>query len=67
MHGFIAAKLNLDDFAKSPISALRAISEESHVHISTINSSKMARALILNFFQSRLIDIFYECVYLVFK
>ena len=43
----------IDGFVKSPISALRAIFEESHVHISTINSSKIARAWILNFFLCR--------------
>ncbi|MGM0404175.1 MAG: hypothetical protein ACQEQN_10690, partial [Thermodesulfobacteriota bacterium] len=53
---------NFDDFAKSPISALRAIFEESHVRLSTLNSSKIARALILNFFQSRLITTFYRSI-----
>ncbi len=49
----------IDDFAKSAISALRAIFEESHVRRSTLNSSKIAQALILDFFQSRLISTFY--------
>ena len=51
--------MNIDDFAKSPISALRAISEESHVRLSTLNSSKIAQALILDFLRSRLISTFY--------
>ncbi len=51
-----------DGFVESSISALRAIFEESHVRISTINSSKIARALILNFLQSRLKTTFYEAI-----
>jgi len=39
----------IDGFVKSPISALCAISEEYHVHLSTLNSSKIAQALILAF------------------
>jgi len=38
----------IDGFVKSPISALRTIFEESHVRLSTIDSSKIARALILS-------------------
>jgi hypothetical protein len=61
--GLTVAKAHaFDDFAKSPISALRTIFEESHVRLSTLNSSKIARALILNFFQSRLITTFYGCI-----
>ncbi len=52
----------IDDFVKSPISALRAIFEEYHVHLSTLNSSKIAQALILAFLQSRLIATFYETI-----
>ncbi|MGM0404113.1 MAG: hypothetical protein ACQEQN_10380 [Thermodesulfobacteriota bacterium] len=38
----------VDGFVKSPISALRTIFEESHVRLSTLNPSKIARALILS-------------------
>ena len=55
-------KAKIDDFVKSPISALCAIFEESHVHLSTINSSKIAQALILAFLQSRLKATFYEII-----
>jgi len=53
----------IDDFAKSPISALRTIFEESHVRLSTLNSSEIARALILSrhgVIQSRLSTTFYK-------
>jgi len=53
---------NIDDFVKSPISALRAIFEEYHVHLSALNSSKIAQALILAFLQSRLTATFYETI-----
>jgi len=55
-------KGNCDDFAKSPISALRTISEESHVRLSTLNSPKIAQALILDYFQSRLISNIYRFI-----
>jgi len=54
--------VTFDDFVKSPISALRAIFEEYHVRLSTLNSSKIAQALILAFLQSRLIATFYETI-----
>ncbi|MFO8112100.1 MAG: hypothetical protein R6T92_06275, partial [Desulfosalsimonadaceae bacterium] len=53
---------NFDGFVKSPISALRKIFEESHVRRSTIDSSKIPRALILNILQSRLKTTFYEFI-----
>ena len=55
----ISRVMNIDDFAKSPISALRAIFEEPNVRLSTLNSSKIAQALILDFLRSRLISTFY--------
>ncbi|MGM0402623.1 MAG: hypothetical protein ACQEQN_02790, partial [Thermodesulfobacteriota bacterium] len=36
--------VNIDGKVKSPISALRTIFEESHVRLSTLNYSKIARA-----------------------
>ncbi|MFO8112374.1 MAG: hypothetical protein R6T92_07695, partial [Desulfosalsimonadaceae bacterium] len=59
---FFFASILFDGFVKRPISALRTISEESHVRLSTIDSSEIARALILNILQSRLKTTFYEFI-----
>ena len=47
--------------AKSPISALRAISQ-NFTYAKYSAFFEIAQALILNFLQSRRITIFYECI-----
>jgi len=53
----------LDGFVKSPISALRAISQ-NFTYAKYAAFFKIAQALILNFLQSRQIATFYEFIIL---
>jgi len=52
----------IDGTVKNPISALCAISEEIHVRLSTLNSSKIAQVWILNFLRHHLKTDFYETI-----
>ena len=51
----------IDGFVKSPISALRAISQ-NFTYDKYAAFFEIAQALILNFLQSRQIETFYECI-----
>jgi len=53
--------LNFDGFVKSPISAIRAISQ-NFTYDKYAAFFEIAQALILNFLQSRQISTFYECI-----
>ena len=54
-------RIIIDGFAKSPISALRAIFQ-NFTYAKYAAFFEIAQALILNFLQSRQIATFYECV-----
>ncbi|MFO8047943.1 MAG: hypothetical protein R6U29_02825, partial [Desulfosudaceae bacterium] len=63
-HGYNQNFIIIDGFVKSPISALRAITQ-NFTYYKYAAFFVIAQALILNFLQSRLITTFYEYIIIV--